>query len=216
MQRSEYWLLDSVIVAPYPVSVLALAPEEIQGLFRGSFHGMDRDHLTQTILNLWHAGYLTLFDSADIRERTRWLLQPDPALLHAAFMDERDLYYAVTDYGASIWEELSHPQWHKFTQTSTINIGVETIDGGSKQIVEELVSLFQCMHRDVVMETIEWTHIQPWMATYWKTLPEGYRVRYHRQEIGQKAPFDSEAFQCYQRWGDVTKWYSNPFVTSLP
>jgi hypothetical protein len=50
-----------------------------------------------------------------------------------------------------------------------------------------------------------WKTLIPWQATYWKTLPRGYRVRVPwPRESPDKAP----DWAAYNEW---IHWYTNPF-----
>jgi hypothetical protein len=208
MQSHEYWLLDSVIVSPYPVGVLNWNAEDIQGGLNRESHGMDHEGVYQTLVRLCRDDYLMLFDDAHYADRARWIRKPDSTLVQYALKNETDLYYAVTDRGGASWEKMSDPKWDRYTYKRAPDPTI--IEGGSTQVVEELLSLEQCMSGNIITETIERTTLQPWKATYWKTLPEGYRVQYYTLQEARH-PLDAEGIKCYQRWKEVTKWYTHPF-----
>lgn len=209
MESHEYWLLDSVIVSPFPLGLLALTPEDIGEALNRPAHGMDGETLVQTLLKLWHDGYLVMFDGVYLN-KTRWLWPPDQALLQAALMREVDIYYAVTERGGRIWEKLSSPQWHQFTRIN--GAGAIRIQGGDRYIVEELLTIQQCLGRDLVPETIEWATIQPWRATYWKTLLQGYCVQFRFDATSRQRTHNLESLKCCQRWYELEQWYTNPFA----
>ena len=203
MQPHEYWLLDSVIVAPFPVGLLATSPENIIGAFNRPFHGMDYPQLVQTLIQLWRDDYLHYFDI----NHQDTLLTFDPDIIHATLAREIDVYYQVTPRGGAAWEAIAHPNWERFTcQSGSDHVRIEA---GNRAVAETYLGLYPaCFSVTILPETIAWRIEQPWSATYWKTLPVGYIVSF--QTVA--GTFDPEVYPIVNRqWAELTKWYHDPW-----
>ena len=60
--------------------------------------------------------------------------------------------------------------------------------------------------------SVRWTRLTPWQATYWKELPVGHQARYRGKEIDG----DGISPHKYEIWSEKLrmwqKWYINPFL----
>jgi RHS repeat-associated protein len=59
-------------------------------------------------------------------------------------------------------------------------------------------------------KSITWTDIVPWPATYWKTLPHGYRVQFQYRGTGPEYIQSAASAACWQRWRAAVQWYDDP------
>lgn len=203
MQAHEYWLLDSVIEAPFPIGLLATSPENVTGAFNRSFHGMEYSLLKDTVVRLWYDGYIRCFDA----DHQFLDISFDAAVVYAALVGEIDRYYEVTAAGGSAWEAVSSPDWRRY---STIGGSEEvTIAAGDQAVVEQLLACYPGIRESahVIPESITWAVETPWRATYWKTLPTGWVVRFRTR----KGPMHESASAMWRQVRQLQRWYTNPF-----
>jgi hypothetical protein len=203
MHPHAYWLLDSVIVAPFPVGLLATSPENISGAFARPFHGMDYPQLVQTLIQLWRDEYLHYFD-IDHQDRQ---LAFDPDIIHATLAGEIDVYYEVTPHGGAAWEAIARPNWERFTCIYGSN--PQWIEAASRAVAETYLALYPRLDGATILsETVSWHIKQPWRATYWKTLPVGHIVSF-RMVAGTLDPEDH--LTAHRQWSELATWYHEPW-----
>lgn len=81
---------------------------------------------------------------------------------------------------------------------------------GSQQHLQTYVDLYPYGNSGEipVANSITWQSIQPWRATYWKTLPVAYQATF--QVMAQNhTPVPAWAMA---KWQDLQEWYTNPFA----
>jgi len=131
--------------------------------------------------------------------------------------------YYLTPQGGDRWEAMSHPDWNKFYIANFLGIFSyeKGILGTRREIVEKLLSIDRfVLLRQHVPGTEVSKVMEPWPATYWKTLPRGYHVSYETQnnseyldELEEKSapPELVKSYQeAYQWYDNLKKWYSVP------
>ncbi|MEH2127350.1 hypothetical protein [Nostoc sp.] len=131
--------------------------------------------------------------------------------------------YYLTPQGGARWEEMAHPDWNKFLIVNILEIFPyeHGILGTQREIIEKLLVLDKfILMREHVPGTEVWEVVEPWQATYWKTLPLGYHVCCEFKDndwdycgLDDHIPTDllepyEQALQWYK---DVKKWYINPY-----
>ena len=173
----------------------------------------------------------SLFERGDIRARVfaedDFEGTPNVTLTMSGIKDHlegrlRATYY-LTPQGGDRWEAMSHPDWNKFCIPNVLSMFPyeEGILGTRREIIEKLLSIDRfVLWRQHVPGTEVWKVMEPWAATYWKTLPRGYHVSYQTQDNSEfldeleaeSAP--TELVKSYQeacQWYDnLKKWYSVP------
>lgn len=170
----------------------------------------------------------SLFERGDIRARVfaegDFEGTPDVILTMSGVKDHlegrlRATYY-LTPTGGDRWSAMSHPDWNKFCIANVLHIFPyeEGILSTRREIVEKLLSIDRfVLLRQHVPGTEVWKVMEPWQATYWKTLPRGYHVSYQTQknyELLDEESAPKELVKSYQearQWYDnLKKWYSVP------
>ena len=112
-------------------------------------------------------------DLAARRVTKRWRgrpFVPTREEIDAALCDSLDLEYGLTAQGGERWELMSQFDWSYHLGGSS-DTGVE----GTKA---ELIDVYLAWTRSSVPGSEKQTVVRPWKATYWKSFPEGIRVRY--------------------------------------
>ncbi|WP_333151902.1 hypothetical protein [Microcoleus sp. B9-D4] len=133
--------------------------------------------------------------------------------------------YYLTPQGGARWEAMAHPDWNKFFILKFYEAFPyeEQILGTQRQIIEQLLGLERFIFdRQHIRGKEVWDVLEPWQATYWKTLPRGYHVRCESQPnasddsdldyLKEGAPPElvEEYEQAMQRYEKIKKWYTNP------
>jgi hypothetical protein len=131
--------------------------------------------------------------------------------------DYPSICYKLTTQGGAKWESLYNPNWNRYyTYINVENANHQLcIAGGSSDILKEFLA-YQIAHpfKKVDINSIKWEILEPWDATYWKTLPIGYQVSYLAEDIPYNSQEDiikTDMFDfCFFQWKHVNKWYTNP------
>jgi hypothetical protein len=102
--------------------------------------------------------------------------------------DRRGITYGLTADGGRLWETEAEADWSRFIYDSD----AEEDDAGrnrevicaAKQRTRECLEFFRTSAAPgapVQIDAEIWDVCEPFNATYWKTLPRGYRVRYRER-----------------------------------
>jgi hypothetical protein len=205
MDKSEYWLLDSVIEAWCPL--VWLASEDIEGSFNKRSHGLKRGELVTVLNRLFHRGYL-------LAKQNDAEFVPAQADIEDALDGRLDCLYGLTSQGGARWEEVSHPQWERFITAWVYADPQEgEIVGSNRQLVEEYDSLSHYVWDiSVHADSRRWDVLQPWQATYWKTLPLGNRVRFSFDWV-ERSPESKTDARVSEWLTRIHHWYT-PYIGS--
>jgi hypothetical protein len=142
--------------------------------------------------------------------------------IEASLLRESGFLYYLTPKGGFHWETITYPDWSRFSsiifsKTESEDIDLEEVICPSKQFVEKYLSI-DCYLSPVihVPGTEVWDVLSPWQATYWKTLPTGYRVCF--QCIHNNWHIDSDTSpewieandQANEWYCEFRQWYTDP------
>ena len=130
-------------------------------------------------------------------------------------------YYYLTPQGSSRWEALAHPNWHQYYtylcqdyQPGEVPEYEIEIASTSRQLIEKILSVSCYVLSEVPIPGTEiWSEISPWQATYWKTLPKAYRVRYRARQNnylieGNISPeWEAARGKAYKWFSGIQEWY---------
>ncbi len=139
-------------------------------------------------------------------------------------------FYYLTPQGGACWEALCHPDWHKYfggylARGIDIEKGVlqSEIICQNRQLIEHLLTITEhVFDQTVIVGTEVWENIEFWKATYWKTLPKAYRVRYQYQNfewcIDSNTPQEwiEKDRQAKQWYWEILHWYTKPELDTNP
>nr|WP_216670412.1 hypothetical protein [Microcoleus asticus] len=150
----------------------------------------------------------------------------DVILTRAGIQDHLDgrllASYYLTPQGGARWEAMAHPDWNKFSIVNFLGQFPyeEGFLGTQREIIEQLLALdrllFMYKH---IPGSEKWNVLEPWEATYWKTLPRGYYVSCEFQhsdfftwKLDDNTPAEivEEYKQASQWYENVKKWYTDP------
>ena len=138
--------------------------------------------------------------------------------------------YYLTSQGGARWESMASPDWSKFLNIENFDCpGQGLLVGATKNIVEKFLALdcFLAVSYKHIPGTEVWQVLEPWPATYWKTLPRGYQVAYKNHPANFLEEHFQKAFELKEaapasllyshdmarqwRYELIDKWYRNPF-----
>ena len=151
----------------------------------------------------------------------------DVVLTQAGIKDHLDgrfrACYYLTPSGGNRWEDIAQPDWNKFFVVNFLDMFPyeNGIFATRREIIEKLLALdeFLLTYKHIP-GTENYQIIEPWQATYWKTLPKGYYLRceYEHNELGywnlnEDTPAElKESCEQATQWYEKAKiWYTNPF-----
>ena len=205
MDKSEYWLLDSVVEAWCPL--VWLVSEDIEGAFNKRNHGLERGELVTVLNHLFQRGDL-------LAKQNESEFVPAQADIEEALDGRLDCLFGLTPQGGIRWEEVSHPQWERYITAWVYADPQEgEIVGSNLQLVEKFDSLSNyAWDIAVVPGSKQWDVLQPWQATYWKELPLGHRVRFNFS-WEERTPESRINLEVSEWLAEINKWYT-PYTGS--
>lgn len=78
---------------------------------------------------------------------------------------------------------MAEPEWQRYFELVNEEDDIWELVAGSQQRLDEVLNSSEppegVIERDI---------LRPWKATYWKTLPSGYRVRFRTPSAGSWSP----------------------------
>ena len=87
-------------------------------------------------------------------------------------------YYGLTTEGGAAWENVARPDWDRYLDVSfgTDPDEGEVIGVDSARAESYIFSPYQ--EHPPLAGSVRRDRLEPWPATYWKTLPLGHRIRF--------------------------------------
>jgi hypothetical protein len=110
----------------------------------------------------------------------------------------------MTARGGARWEAMAKPDWSRFLDELT-GIDPDEVEVSGPDRDRLASHLRQYTLSALVPGSERWEELIPWEATYWKTMPRGYRVTVAWQ---REAPSKVPDWDAFERWH---QWYTNPF-----
>jgi hypothetical protein len=136
-------------------------------------------------------------------------------MTHDEWVEQAEqVFYGVTGRGGARWETFSQPQWEHFYDEGYGPDSYEAeITAPTRGFIEERLALvpYDSLIKTIVPESVQWSVLQPWQATYWKQLPIGYHVEFTYLPLTEvetltRATPPEWVQAWYQRVG---RWYTN-------
>lgn len=223
MNKNEYWFLEAAIRLKIPFPWLSAG--NVDELLTRPHHHLSRPELLIVLERLFARGDLFL-EYVDRHGQSERRQAPSRSEIEAALYSAQEegigpperLFYGVTAQGGALWERHSHPQWDLFFEEG---YGIDPYEGemaaSTPGLIEERLghAPYDTMIKAIVPESLRWSVLQPWQATYWKQLPLGYRVEFtylplsEGEERTRPAPPD-----WVGAWRQrVRKWYTSYLET---
>lgn len=186
MNKIEYWFLDAAIRLKIPFHWLSAG--NVDEMLNRPHHNLSMSKLLVVLERMFERGDLFL-EYRDRHEQSYRTQVPSRSEIETALymtraegIDQSEhVFYGVTARGGAQWETLSHPQWDHFYDEG---YGIDPYEGemtaSTRDLIEERLALipFDAFIKAIVPESVRWSVLQPWEATYWKQLPIGYRIEF--------------------------------------
>ena len=197
LTRAEYWLLETAVVSGIPFCFLPYEHYSgrmtLDAMFNKTGHGLRQAELLETLVGLVNDGLIVA--SAD-GERI-WAPQRDEIAQALVTWIEYSKYrdrvcYRLTAKGAAVWEAFAAPDWELFLDESRWSDAGEmhTVHAVSKprlqSYLEDRAALLS--RTGIEISNLQIEELTPFEATYWKTLPQGFKATYHLPEPPDDAP----------------------------
>lgn len=218
---ARYWLIDSAIDSTKPLAWLRPTYADLAIALARPHHRLTLHHLVDHLHELLASNYLYL-RNPDVRDAQddgwrpqpwsrasleQWVAGTTPCLLE----------YGVTSQGGTWWEQHSQPNWHTFSwidgscstrRTTSITTSSQSFTETVLKVVCGALAQRDC---SLLAETMVWQVLEPWEATYWKTLPYGVRVSFVIPPSLPKIEVtDGEMQYWYEQFGIINRWYTFP------
>jgi hypothetical protein len=237
IECGEYWLLETAVTGRVPFRLIAGAPERLHRQWNKPPHGLSQEQLIATLHRLFHAGDI----SATVHERRiidgetdDWFprdnYEPSLEEIQRAFLwhePESHRYvlryaYGLTAQGGQRWEDIACPDWSRFHEVDYIGQEAITdliVTAGSLARADEVLQLEFPDHQLRRIPGIDHLHeLRPWHATYWKTLPVGYRLQWACEPDPNEPVYDVEAARRFasdpelqraarEQWKTYERWH---------
>ncbi|AFE06859.1 hypothetical protein COCOR_06311 [Corallococcus coralloides DSM 2259] len=177
MDRRSFWLLDAVVELSENLAVLRSPDLEL--ITNRRTHGLEARELAPMLASLCEAGLIWV-KHLETDALARTLPEIESALAVSSCTPGRysGFWYGLTPEGGAVWESLARPDWSRYS-TGWSDGEEHFIEAGARELAEEEFARASSRpSRVLVPGSAVWTVMRPWSATYWKTMPVGFQVRY--------------------------------------
>jgi hypothetical protein len=203
--RGEYWLLE--VVVEHRHGVWGVATEDVAAdLNKFAGHGLSRAMLADTFVGLLDRGLIEFIrrgEAPSVPERNAIVVAMDQGRSLPG-----NLVYGLTPEGGRQWEAFAYPDWTRFLKGHYPIIDRRCFGEylcASKERLERYFQLAKEALTYVDEASATWDVVEPWQATYWKTLPIGHRVRFHCDPGTKRFPPDPvhimDRMERWYAWG---------------
>lgn len=218
MSSAEWWILDSVATFQFPLDALA-TQDGVAFTLNRKWHGLTEDELVDTLYRLFHDGDLiaerfekhaSLGEFVPTRTEIMSALSFVPPNRRTKGYDPAsafEAYYGLTAQGGARWEAVFRPDWNRYVYS---DVGLD--DGQTIAMDRCLVEQYEYFSRygsdiSIIAGSEQWDVLEPWQATYWKTLPIGHRLRYRFtcEEASKMKEIPDAAEQFFK---GINNWYT--------
>ena len=205
--RGEYWLLESAVTLGIPISPLLLNPG-LDEAFNKPGHGMDRSRLETALTSLTERGLINLYHFHPKSDETQPATVAEIASGLSGASRTEHLYYNLSAEGGANWEAFACPKWDRFVDQSCSydDDGTELHEAfaSSRALLQRIFDGLKYVGVSPKPQTVCWTEVSPWQATYWKDLPAGCRVEF-KSDPRKFTNWDDVPLSYY--WISCPRWY---------
>jgi hypothetical protein len=219
MNKAECWFLDTAIRLKIPVNWISAT--NVDEILNRPHHNLSTPELLVILERMVERGdlFVEYANRDEQRYRTqvpsRGEIESELCRTHDDWMAwSEQVFYGVTTTGGANWEALSHPQWDRFYDEAYVIEPYEgEITAAERGFAEQLLGLVRhnSFVKAIVPESIRWSVLQPWNATYWKQLRSGYRVdfTYLPSDEDAEIPHPAPPGWVHARHRRERKWYTS-------
>ncbi len=172
----------------------------------------------------------SLFEKGDILAQysTEKILVKDVSLnksqIQAHLDGKLDAWYYVTPQGGAKWEAVTHANWNRYYQwrdlphdnSQTPELTTSEIISPDRRLIDYFLQNANHSEGEIVVPGTEIaSELEPWQATYWKTLPFAYKLRYQYRNSKRIDSHSSQEWiepeqKAIRGIEKVHQWYTKP------
>ncbi|RKG54109.1 hypothetical protein D7X30_29415 [Corallococcus sp. AB011P] len=206
IDRRSFWFLDAVVELRENLAVLG--SPNIEVITNRRPHGLEARELAPMLASLCEAGLIRVKHSeTDALARTLPEIESALAMSSCAPGRYSGFWYGLTPEGGAVWESLTRPDWSRYSKGWSDGDEHCFEAGGHELAGEEFAREASRPSRVLVPGSAVWTVMRPWSATYWKTVPVGFQVRYR----STRGKWDRVAEGIWEKRHPVQRpWYEQP------
>jgi hypothetical protein len=211
----EAWLLEAAVRARIPLTFLAMNDKSIRWQFAHRGHEMGRSELLRTLCSLFERGDLVAYHEMlgshiPTTEQVERALAPPIRLSNGGVAwgtgENGPLSYGLSKAGAARWEQMAEPDWQRYFDDSyPEETSCEMVAGSQSRLDELLARAPEMWSIEPIDGQIELDVLTPYHATYWKTLPTGYRACFFHQSVQRVGP--TTTLEQQRRVSETRRWY---------
>lgn len=182
LSRAEYWLLETVVTTPLQVYSLAV-PNLAEELNKPT-HGLTPPRLADVLAGLFDRGWITASQATEADGPCRRMAADEIARELAEAAKPADdvrwtWTYQLTAAGGAVWESFAAPNWGRFIDVGYLwDERVGEFCAASEEPLRRYLGYVHHFGYRVHPGSERWDILEPWQATYWKSLPYGHRLRF--------------------------------------
>ncbi len=204
LTRGEYWLME--IMAEHMIPADFLTRDDLDKLLDKQPHGLNQDEFLATIFELSRQGLVSFINRHDQTERQFSNTdQIRDALAEESRRGRSKTSLCLTSEGGCVWEAFAAPKWDRFVYEGYIfdeptgRVLVELICASRRRLQWYLGSSYPSLS-PIDRSRLWWSTVEPWQATYWKTLPKAHSVRFVGSDDRKEEPPLLPRFVVTPRW----------------
>lgn len=203
-EQLQHWLLNFVVDGMYP---LAMFRQEYSEHVISDPPELPYERLVTVLHHLFQRGDIIAQRMNRFPTPPGSCFVPTLAEIEESIEGTDFLHYGLTAQGGTRWEQLVQPPWaHYICDSYYPTESAGDVSGGDQHHVAAFFAVVPYL-REVISESVIWEVVTPWQATYWKTLPVSYRVRYHCVPQDEDAPHREIPDWVWQRVTALRHWY---------
>lgn len=205
MTDPRLWLLDAAFEAFVPLHWLAAA--NLEEILNRPGHGLSAADIATELANGLEAGELRIRADPQLQLDVRALSRQDLfRLIAQPINDYQPCWFGLTGSGGAIWEHHVRPDWRRYG-THALGVSSGRIEAACDHLAEEILELAgHIIGREPRPASIRRSKLRPWTATYWKTLPEGFRITFNLGRQRGGAP-GTRAPAILSRWAELMDFH---------
>lgn len=198
--------MDVAVELRQPLKALAFDRERCEHWFNREHHGLQPSAVAAALRGLLRGKLIALVAPGGQRlsleqsdQAVRWLSQAEAPALSSSGVS-----YGLTTTGGAAWEAVARPDWTRYLWASYAVDPHDAVVICADAARARWLALGTNLAQRPIAETVRHDLVEPWSATYWKTLPRGHRVRFRYEEVELGESAAREALRVLR---DARDWY---------
>jgi hypothetical protein len=183
LTHGEGWLLETAVECRCPIPFLTRPEPDLSEALNYKGHGLSQCELFAAFRTLRDQEYITFYNFHSDEPVALSDEELFASLAHGAYDSNLEpVVYGLTPAGGARWETTAEADWSRFYEGFSHEAGgsedQRVLTAGSLARLHELLDHHTgFLYEEIVAGSVIEDIVRPWEATYWKTLPVGFRVR---------------------------------------